>query len=393
MKLTHTKLAGTESTEKGLIKTATIANDGIFETQASWLGESTRKVLSFPNDYKLQDLPEMTSSITLKALDTPVIPKEALIHVMAWYDKINTKNGEEAQINFYRAGGKSELKVGEEIKQLTEISTIKFWNDEIFSYVPEQTNSSAQTSTDDEIYTALNQQYGMFVETHSHNSMSAFKSGTDEANSHNDAVQLVFGKFGTDTVEMYSWITVRGLQYDGLNVEQLSNYVELPNGEYVSEEGTVSVVDSHSSVTEKPVGNMTGKRFYISKSELVNIDEEMLAEWDKQIIIPIRQSFTVTDFEGYYGGSSYKRTSYYSGSKWTPGNRTSTYLTHAEKIRQAGEKALLQFMEFYTPDEFELTLAQSLVKAYVSGFSACTYTTKTVEVLAAEIFSILDTEI
>ncbi len=45
----------------------------------------------------------------------------------------------------------------------------------LFSYTPKQRNSSALTFVDnDSVYEALNKYIGMYVETHSHNSMQAF---------------------------------------------------------------------------------------------------------------------------------------------------------------------------------------------------------------------------
>ena len=198
-----------EKSDRGMIKTVIMGKDGIYEEQNSWLGTSLKKV----NDYGVVTFPEITEYVKVKEQTFEKIPALAIKTVMKWYKDITDKNGEEAQVNFYlksrKLGGTPEDgiykltytekdEVGletEKTVKLEDIQGLNFWSDDVFSYTPKQRNSGGQTSTDDPIYTALNQQYGMYLETHSHNSMPAFCSGTDYANSQNDGVQLVFGKF------------------------------------------------------------------------------------------------------------------------------------------------------------------------------------------------------
>lgn len=215
-----------EITNPGLIKTTILAGNGIFEKQKSWIGESVKQV----SDYKFAGLPEMEETISVTSEDLPKIPAEAIRYVIKWYHDTTKSTGKEAQINFYNAKGKRTLNVNGVEKNLEDIKGVHFWSDELFSYTPKQDNSGALTAVDnDDVYDALNKYIGMYVETHSHNSMQAFASGTDLANSKVDGLQLVFGQFNTSTVQMHTWITVRGVTSQYVIPEIVEHFVEMPN--------------------------------------------------------------------------------------------------------------------------------------------------------------------
>lgn len=215
-----------EITNPGLIKTTILAGNGIFEKQKSWIGESVKQV----SDYKFAGLPEMEETISVTSEDLPKIPAEAIRYVIKWYHDTTKSTRKEAQINFYNAKGKRTLNVNGVEKNLEDIKGVHFWSDELFSYTPKQDNSGALTAVDnDDVYDALNKYIGMYVETHSHNSMQAFASGTDLANSKVDGLQLVFGQFNTSTVQMHTWITVRGVTSQYVIPEIVEHFVEMPN--------------------------------------------------------------------------------------------------------------------------------------------------------------------
>lgn len=215
-----------EITNPGLIKTTILAGNGIFEKQKSWIGESVKQV----SDYKFAGLPAMEETISVTSEDLPKIPAEAIRYVIKWYHDTTKSTGKEAQINFYNAKGKRTLNVNGVEKNLEDIKGIHFWTDELFSYTPKQDNSGALTAVDnDDVYDALNKYIGMYIETHSHNSMRAFASGTDLANSKVDGLQLVFGQFNTNTVQMHTWITVRGVTSQYVIPEIVEHFVDMPN--------------------------------------------------------------------------------------------------------------------------------------------------------------------
>lgn len=263
-----------EITNPGLIKTTILAGNGIFEKQKSWIGESVKQV----SDYKFAGLPAMEETISVTSEDLPKIPAEAIRYVIKWYHDTTKSTGKEAQINFYNAKGKRTLNVNGVEKNLEDIKGVHFWTDELFSYTPKQDNSGALTAVDnDDVYDALNKYIGMYVETHSHNSMQAFASGTDLANSKVDGLQLVFGQFNTNTVQMHTWITVRGVTSQYVIPEIVEHFVEMPN--YV-------------------LGN--DNKYYYNINEMLDMefDEKLIDIWYGQVAKP---KWTFTGYTPRYG--------------------------------------------------------------------------------------------
>ena len=263
-----------EITNPGLIKTTILAGNGIFEKQKSWIGESVKQV----SDYKFAGLPAMEETISVTSEDLPKIPAEAIRYVIKWYHDTTKSTGKEAQINFYNAKGKRTLNVNGVEKNLEDIKGVHFWTDELFSYTPKQDNSGALTAVDnDDVYDALNKYIGMYVETHSHNSMHAFASGTDLANSKVDGLQLVFGQFNTNTVQMHTWITVRGVTSQYVIPEIVEHFVEMPN--YV-------------------LGN--DNKYYYDIDEMLDMefDEKLIDIWYGQVAKP---KWTFTGYTPRYG--------------------------------------------------------------------------------------------
>lgn len=263
-----------EITNPGLIKTTILAGNGIFEKQKSWIGESVKQV----SDYKFAGLPAMEETISVTSEDLPKIPAEAIRYVIKWYHDTTKSTGKEAQINFYNAKGKRTLNVNGVEKNLEDIKGVHFWTDELFSYTPKQDNSGALTAVDnDDVYDALNKYIGMYVETHSHNSMQAFASGTDLANSKVDGLQLVFGQFNTNTVQMHTWITVRGVTSQYVIPEIVEHFVEMPN--YV-------------------LGN--DNKYYYDIDEMLDMefDEKLIDIWYGQVAKP---KWTFTGYTPRYG--------------------------------------------------------------------------------------------
>lgn len=243
--------------EKGLISTTYFAGNGIFEKRTSWLGTSTKKI----NDYKLVGYPNIEERLRIADADFPLIPKKALDHVIYWYRKVTKDCGDEAQVVFYKTNGK-DLTINDE--PLEDIPGIKVWTDDIFSYTPIQENGKAITSVskDDKYYDELNKKFGTYVETHSHNSMRAFRSSTDEAYSYNDGVQLVFGQLDKDKVHLYSWVTIRELQKAGLMEDELKQFLDdFDDYNYT--------VDAEYNFMLEPTDS--------------DIDLELINEWGKQV--------------------------------------------------------------------------------------------------------------
>lgn len=369
-----------KESDRGMIKTVVVGKDGIYEEQNSWLGTSLKKV----NDYGVVTFPEVAEYVKVKEQTLTKIPAIAIKTVMKWYKDITDKNGEEAQVNFYLKSRKLipptdgiytltyEEKVNgiktEKTVKLEDIQGLKFWNDDVFSYTPKQKNSGGQTSTTDPIYTALNNQYGMFLETHSHNKMSAFCSSTDYANSQNDAVQLVFGKFLSDQIEMYNWITVSQKLQEGFGPNDLEKFVEFPPY-------TVNTAE---------------KKLNFDFSVLSGVDETILEEWDKQVIKPkpIVRSFGYGSYGGGYANTIWS-TSDTTRSPWTPkhGSTVTSYKSTSAKIEEGSEKAIIDLLEMYGNDA--ISVIENLVSIYKSAISNATYVSKTETEIQDEIVTLV----
>lgn len=365
--------------DRGIIKTVVVGKDGIYEEQNSWLGTSLKKV----NNYGVITFPEVSEYVKVKEQTLTKIPAIAIKTVMKWYKDITDKKDEEAQVNFYLKSRKLvpptdgvhtltyEEKINgiktEKTVNLEDIEGLTFWNDDVFSYTPKQTNSKGQTSTKDPIYTALNNQYGMFLETHSHNSMEAFCSSTDYANSQNDAIQLVFGKFKSSHIEMYNWITVSQKLKEGFAPQILEKFVDFP---------TYTV-------------NETEKKLNFDFSVLDGVDESILEVWDKQVIKPkpiVRQSSTNY---GYGYGTTIWTKNGSNRSNWAPkhSSTVSSYKSTPTKIEDASASAILTLVYMYGPDVQEVI--ETLVNLYKSGILNSTYVRQSEKEIEDEIVTLV----
>lgn len=226
--MTNYGLAG-EDINEGLIKTVYFARNGVFEQKkGSWMGTSLIKA----SDYVLNastSIEELKEEFELKEMEHK-LPLHGFAAAYHFYKHIVNLNGSEAQINFYiNEKDIEEIVVDGKTLVIKDIPGLHYWSEKVLSYVPIQSNSSARTTTDDPIYLELRRVMKPFIETHSHNTMAAFKSGTDKANSDNEGLQLVFGKLASDTkYDFKSWATISGQQFDDVSYEELLKFIELP---------------------------------------------------------------------------------------------------------------------------------------------------------------------
>ena len=212
----------------GLATSHIVAGNGIFTYAKTKLATKLVK----ESEYIINpDLPELESYVKFNEA-LPKIPLDAFYMMLAFYRKVYDQDGTEAQMNFYWNENNVDSLVltdGSEIA-LSDIKGLRQWNNQLISYVPKQVNSGALTKVDnDEIYELLRQQMMPFVETHSHNTMAAFKSSTDENNSYADELQLVVGHITSHEFDFYNWVTIRGKQIDHLDNNILSQVIELPD--------------------------------------------------------------------------------------------------------------------------------------------------------------------
>ena len=280
---------------KGLLKTIVMAGNGTFERQDSLYGFSIKNQ---SGDYVGlgEAYEKLSDGCFITENPAPKLPREALETVMEWYKRITQKNKEEAQVNFYWNRYKKTVVKDDDEKEveLESIPGIHIWSDELFSYTPLQYNhgSLTEVADKDEWYDRFNKQFGMYVETHSHNVMDAFASGTEISTSANDGFQLVFGKLDTEHPIMYSWMTMNRVMRLGMTEEELGKIMEMNP-------------DSHYDATTEKLVYDTNK---------LTFKEELFEQWDQQVIKrPVRT------YSGYGAGSLYTQGTTGSQST-TPGN-------------------------------------------------------------------------
>lgn len=261
---TELNLLTDDQIKLGLVKTLIATANDMFRLTKTKFGFSLRKETE-GHTLLGGNAGDLATGCFMTENPGPKIPRIALETVVEWYRRITHKNGQEAQVVFYWNEQKvTTVKDADGVEYtLADIPGVHIWTDDLFSYTPKQHNSSGLTEVADadEWYKRFNDVFNMYVETHSHNSMAAFASGTDEANSENDGFQLVFGHLDTDTIEMYSWMTIGQVLRLGMLEKDLGLIIERhPDSEY-----------------------LTTERVSYPSNDLL-FDESLFTQWDEQVI-------------------------------------------------------------------------------------------------------------
>ena len=131
---------------------------------------------------------------TVRNLKAPVLPIGALATTFEFYREASPS---EAQMTYYLAP---------EGWKVPDDPGIAWWGGRIFSYVPVQYNTGADSVTLDPIYRRLIDECTVVAETHSHDTMPAFMSRTDRENSDFPALQIVFGHVNGPVPEFEAWL-------------------------------------------------------------------------------------------------------------------------------------------------------------------------------------------
>lgn len=244
-----------ENSNKGALGSVIVGGNGLFENISSSIGEATYKVSNY-TPIEFEQRIEENVDLAQKSY----IPREAIERVIDFYRYICEKTGDEAQANFYINENELEnieTKSGAIINIHNEPNIFVY--DDIVLHFPYQINSAGQTTVEDELYDALKDQMVPWIETHSHNTMRAFRSATDEANSYNDGIQLVFGKVTSDTIDFHSWVTIRNKQFDDFSVDELNHLIDFPK----LEGDSIKIYDhsayEHVSKGTKPIYSYKNK--------------------------------------------------------------------------------------------------------------------------------------
>ncbi|BCO16268.1 hypothetical protein_gp215 [Bacillus phage vB_BceM_WH1] len=178
------------------------AGNGVFRVIQKDIGAFITKLA----DGKIPGLPEMQEGVELAI---PKIPYKYWLQVLSFYKDVNAKDGTEASVIFFwntnnvqipthydptpAQAAKGEL--GPEVKGLTQ-------DGQLIIYCPVQKNSGSLSDfTKDSFVDWLRLNTAQLLETHSHNTMGAFWSGTDDSNENYPQFYGVMGKVSSPQPE------------------------------------------------------------------------------------------------------------------------------------------------------------------------------------------------
>ena len=156
------------------------AKNGLFKVTKTDIGLFKELLQEFTDE--ISGIPAMEPGVDLVI---PKIPMKHLVDALSFYRDVNTKDRAEASVLFF---WNTHDKV---LPELTGLSN----DGKLVIYCPKQENSAALSNfTADENVKWLRDNLSLLLETHSHNTMDAFFSGTDDANENMTQFYGVWGR-------------------------------------------------------------------------------------------------------------------------------------------------------------------------------------------------------
>lgn len=159
-------------------------SDNYFPSKSGWMVARIREIDGNDVEFisKAKECPigeDISEKVTLSV--TNKIPGNLLKEILANFNKVNADSGNECAAQIYRE---------------------KDGDKKYFIYYPEQKVSSAQvTYAHDPKLMELAANYDLIMELHSHDTMGAFWSGTDDNNENTCGFYMVIGRFNSPVVE------------------------------------------------------------------------------------------------------------------------------------------------------------------------------------------------
>lgn len=176
-----------------------VKKDGIYRGMNNGCMIARKKILSYENNEEFTIAAENGENGF--KLIVPKIPFKYWQMVWNFYRDVNEEKKAEAAVLFFWNYKKLNLtnEIPKEILEEYSDGLLLDNDSELILYVPKQENHVALTSyTNDKMRLWLKENTAILLDTHSHNTMSAFFSGTDDANETNFQFFSVFGKIGTE---------------------------------------------------------------------------------------------------------------------------------------------------------------------------------------------------
>lgn len=166
-----------------------VAKNGIFRVVKTAVAIFTTKIGDMTNGYVVPGLPEMTEGVELLI---PKIPFKYWLMPLSWYKDVHTKDGTEASILFF--WNHDNVEVPTEYTNNAEVHGVTE-DGQLIMYCPQQKNSAGLSEFhNDGMVKWLRENTTPLLETHSHHTMDAYFSGTDDANENFYQFYAVYGK-------------------------------------------------------------------------------------------------------------------------------------------------------------------------------------------------------
>lgn len=171
------------------------ARNGVFQVHKTPVAIFVHCKTTFPKDQQLVHLPEMKEEVILLA---DKVPFRYLIEVLSFYRDVHKKDKTEAATLIFWNENDVQLPThypdqpSKPIKGLTQ-------EGRLIIYCPEQLNTSGDTNfQQDTFVTWLRENTARYIELHSHHTMNAFWSGTDNKNENATQFYGVWGNIFND---------------------------------------------------------------------------------------------------------------------------------------------------------------------------------------------------
>lgn len=179
-----------------------VARNGVFRVVKTPIALFNVKLADIPADKAIPGIGEMTEGPQLLI---PKIPLKYLIMILTFYRDVHTKDGTEASALFFWNHNEEELPT-----EYTDNTPVKgmIQDGQLIIYCPQQKNSGSLSEFhQDGMVNYLREHCTPLCETHSHHTMDAFWSGTDNANENMTQFYGVWGKIKDEQPKfLFRWV-------------------------------------------------------------------------------------------------------------------------------------------------------------------------------------------
>lgn len=171
-----------------------VYKDGIYIANFNGVITARKKMFGYEEDYSFPGVCEGKEEVKL---EIPKVPFTLWKMIWSFYRDINEWQGTEATVLIYWDDEGNFFNIPKDL--LEEYGNGLYREGDYILYAPKQTNYKALTEYNgDRMRQWLGENMSVIMDTHSHNSMSAFFSGTDDENEKNFQIYAVFGRVGTE---------------------------------------------------------------------------------------------------------------------------------------------------------------------------------------------------